>query len=140
MTATDSFSIAQLYFKYAYGIQNRPGIQSFVHAAPYLCCVVSCLWVPSARRASCHFANGTRMTHWLNNRFGRKWTVFLTCAISCGSCVWQAFPHTWKHMFAARFILGLYTSEARCKFFWRILNISRLRDWAEECYYSNLGS
>ena len=42
----------------------------------------------------------------LNRRFGRKWTIWLTCFVSAVTCIWQALPNTWWHMFVARFCLG----------------------------------
>ena len=47
-----------------------------------------------------------RMTHWLNNRLGRRGTVFVTCFISSACSFSQYFPNTWRKMLLARFFLG----------------------------------
>lgn len=43
----------------------------------------------------------------LNSKFGRRNTIFITCLISSLTCLWQAFPNNWWHLFIARFMLGI---------------------------------
>ena len=69
-------------------------LQGLVNGAPYLCCAgVSC-WT----------------TDFLNNRFGRKKVIFITCCISAITCFLQAFgpagTRGWHYLFAMRFLLG----------------------------------
>ncbi|KAL9119850.1 MAG: hypothetical protein Q9187_003594 [Circinaria calcarea] len=35
---------AQIFYKFAIGIENRPGLEGLVSAAPYLCCAVLGCW------------------------------------------------------------------------------------------------
>ena len=69
-------------------------LQGLVNGAPYLCCAgVSC-WC----------------TDWLNNKFGRRKVIFITCVISAVTCFLQAFGPAgtagWHYLFAMRFLLG----------------------------------
>ena len=80
------------------------------------------------------------MTHWLNNRLGRRWTVFLTCLISCASSTAQFFPNTWVQMFLARFTLGLFRPVPLQDCSFHLANNDlRLGDWTEECHCPYLG-
>ncbi|KAI5856005.1 hypothetical protein BZA05DRAFT_442672 [Tricharina praecox] len=81
---------ANLYFFDQFGIQDREWIKGLVNSAPYLCC----------------FTIGCWLTHPLNQAFGRRNTIFITCLISFATCFWQAFTNTWWHLFIARFFLG----------------------------------
>lgn len=98
---------AQLYYQYAWKIwinppkgkyppeetnthHQEPWIVGLVNSAPYLCCVLSC-W----------------FTHPLNKRFGRRWTIFISCFFSAASAIGQAFSQSWQLMFCLRFLMGL---------------------------------
>lgn len=81
---------ANLYFFPQFGIEDREWIKGLVNSAPYLCCFVAGCWV----------------THPLNQAFGRRHTIFITCFISFVTCFWQAFTNSWQHLFVARFMLG----------------------------------
>lgn len=75
---------AQLFYSKQFGIddENDPRqmwLLGLVNSAPYLCCAVLGCWI----------------TVPLNNRFGRKGTIFVTCSISAMACLWQAFTNSW---------------------------------------------
>lgn len=78
---------AQVYYRHAFGLSDRN--VGLVNSAPYLCCAFSCL-----------------LTFPLNNYLGRRGVIFLTCFISCVTCLAQAFPQSWEMLFVARFLLG----------------------------------
>lgn len=87
---------AQTFYKVWFGIGNSESerdtwLLGLVNSAPYLCCAVLGCW----------------LTEPMNNKFGRKGTVLISCAISALACFWQGFANTWYHMFIARFVLGL---------------------------------
>ncbi|KAL8281873.1 hypothetical protein RB597_009543 [Gaeumannomyces tritici] len=86
---------AQSFYKRQFGIGGEGGRDAWLlgltNSAPYLCCAVLGCWLTSP----------------MNNRLGRKGTVFWSCVISAVACFWQAFTNTWWHMFIARFVLGL---------------------------------
>ncbi|KAG4426463.1 hypothetical protein IFR04_000345 [Cadophora malorum] len=86
---------AQIFYSKQFGIGDKTNsrqtwLVGLTNSAPYLCCAVIGCW----------------MTIPLNNYFGRRGTVFITCVISAVACIWQAFTNTWWHMFIARFALG----------------------------------
>ncbi|KAM3071478.1 hypothetical protein ACMFMF_007949 [Clarireedia jacksonii] len=87
---------AQIFYARQFGIADsndslHAWLLGLTNSAPYLCCAVIGCW----------------LTIPLNNWFGRRGTVFVTCFISALACLWQAFTNTWWHMFIARFVLGL---------------------------------
>ncbi|KAI1471190.1 uncharacterized protein F4812DRAFT_467375 [Daldinia caldariorum] len=87
---------AQSFYKAEFGIgdansQRDSWLLGLVNAAPYICCAFVGCW----------------LTEPMNKAFGRRGTVFVSCAISALACFWQAFTNTWWHMFIARFALGL---------------------------------
>ncbi|KAI0113753.1 hypothetical protein GGR51DRAFT_23344 [Nemania sp. FL0031] len=87
---------AQIFYKDQFGIgdpnsQRDSWLLGLVNAAPYIGCAFLGCW----------------LTEPLNNRFGRRGTVFISCVVSAAACFWQAFTNTWWHMFLARFFLGL---------------------------------
>ncbi|KAE8445497.1 hypothetical protein EG329_013387 [Mollisiaceae sp. DMI_Dod_QoI] len=87
---------AQIFYSQQFGIGDKNSsrdswLVGLVNSAPYLCCAFIGCW----------------MTVPLNNWWGRRGTVFITCVISAVACIWQAFTGTWWHMFIARFALGL---------------------------------
>ncbi|KAJ8126421.1 hypothetical protein O1611_g7218 [Lasiodiplodia mahajangana] len=87
---------AQIFYRDQFGIgdpnsQRDSWLVGLVNAAPYIGCAFLGCW----------------LTEPLNNRFGRRGTVFISCVISAAACFWQAFTNTWWHMFIARFFLGL---------------------------------
>ncbi|KAF9877803.1 hypothetical protein CkaCkLH20_04938 [Colletotrichum karsti] len=85
---------AQSFYKKQFEIDGETErdtwLVGLVNSAPYLACAVASCW----------------LTEPLNKKFGRRGTVFLSCAISAITCFWQAFTNTWWHMFIARFALG----------------------------------
>ncbi|KAF4625198.1 hypothetical protein G7Y89_g12970 [Cudoniella acicularis] len=86
---------AQIFYTQQFGIGDKSSsrdswLVGLVNSAPYLCCATIGCW----------------LTQPLNNKFGRRGTVFLTCVISAIACFWQAFTGSWWHMFIARFALG----------------------------------
>jgi sugar porter (SP) family MFS transporter len=85
---------AQTFYKVQFGIGGRSQKDAWLvgltNGAPYLCCALIGCW----------------LTDPLNRRFGRRGTIFISCAISFLACFWQAFTNTWWHMFIARFVLG----------------------------------
>ncbi|KAF2460215.1 hypothetical protein BDY21DRAFT_280315 [Lineolata rhizophorae] len=86
---------AQIFYDRQFGIdsdsQFDTWVSGLVNSAPYLCCAFIGCW----------------MTAPLNNIFGRRGTVFLTCLYSSLACFWQGFVNCWWHMFVARMALGL---------------------------------
>ncbi|KAI1132138.1 hypothetical protein F5Y10DRAFT_5548 [Nemania abortiva] len=87
---------AQIFYKDQFHIgdassQRDSWLLGLVNAAPYIGCATIGCW----------------LTEPLNNRFGRRGTVFISCLVSAAACFWQAFTNTWWHMFLARFFLGL---------------------------------
>ena len=86
---------AQVFYQHAFGIdgsgRHDPALRGFVNAAPYLCCAILGCW----------------LTQPMNNLLGRRGTIFVTCLLSSGTCIWQAFTQSWWHLFIARFCLGL---------------------------------
>ncbi|KAK4454955.1 hypothetical protein QBC34DRAFT_481703 [Podospora aff. communis PSN243] len=85
---------AQSFYKHAFGIGTKSERDTWLlgltNSAPYLCCAFIGCW----------------LTDPLNKKFGRRGTVFITCAMSALACFWQSFTNTWWHMFIARFALG----------------------------------
>ncbi|KAI8960524.1 hypothetical protein F5Y11DRAFT_266191 [Daldinia sp. FL1419] len=86
---------AQSFYKAEFGIgdsqsQRDSWLLGLVNAAPYICCAFFGCW----------------LTEPMNKKFGRRGTVFISCAVSALACFWQAFTNTWWHMFIARFALG----------------------------------
>lgn len=87
---------AQLFYGPQFGIgdknsQRDTWLIGLVNSAPYLCCAFVGCWLTTP----------------LNNWFGRRGTIWLTCFFSAAACFWQGFTNTWWHMFIARFFLGL---------------------------------
>ena len=65
-------------------------VTGLINSAPYLCAALVGCW----------------LTEPLNRYFGRRGAIFISCFISCATCVWQAFTNTWPHMLVARLFLG----------------------------------
>ncbi|KAJ7594734.1 hypothetical protein C8J56DRAFT_927513 [Mycena floridula] len=89
---------ANLFFAAQFNIDPNSGdtgrnqwLLGLVNAAPYLCCAVLGCW----------------LTEPLNNRLGRKGTIFFAATVSFLACLWQGFTNSWPHLFVARFALGL---------------------------------
>lgn len=81
---------AQVGYKKEFGITNV-WIEGLVNGAPYLCCsAIGCWTAP-----------------FLNNLFGRKGTIFISCLFAIASSIWQMCTHSTWALFAARFIMGL---------------------------------
>lgn len=53
------------------------------------------------------FHDANTATEPVNRYFGRRGAIWISCFVSCVTCVWQAFTHSWQHMFVARFFLGV---------------------------------
>ncbi|ODQ79690.1 hypothetical protein BABINDRAFT_161408 [Babjeviella inositovora NRRL Y-12698] len=85
---------ANLFFPKALGLGSDSNRDSWllgvVNSAPYLCCATVSCW----------------LTDPLNNRFGRKKVIFISCVISALTCLWLGFVNHWWHLFIARFFLG----------------------------------
>ena len=87
---------AQIFYKPQFGINDEEDtgtatwLVGLVNSAPYLCCALIGCWLAVP----------------FNNVFGRRGTVFITCAFSAVACIWQGLTNTWWHMFIARFALG----------------------------------
>ncbi|OTB04160.1 hypothetical protein M426DRAFT_164309 [Hypoxylon sp. CI-4A] len=86
---------AQGFYKEEFGINDKDSqrnswLLGLVNAAPYIGCAFAGCW----------------LTEPMNNLFGRRGTVFVSCLVSALACFWQAFTNTWWHMFIARFALG----------------------------------
>ncbi|PKS08706.1 hypothetical protein jhhlp_004759 [Lomentospora prolificans] len=86
---------AQSIYKDQFGIggdsYRDTWLLGLTNAAPYLCCAVLGCW----------------LTEPMNHYFGRRGTIFISCAISAFACIWQAFTNSWWTMFISRFVLGL---------------------------------
>lgn len=85
----------QIFYTSQFGIGGKDSrstwLTGLTNSAPYLCCALIGCW----------------MTVPFNHWFGRRGTIFITCAFSAIACFWQGFVNTWWHMFIARFALGL---------------------------------
>ncbi|KAF1808884.1 hypothetical protein P152DRAFT_206953 [Eremomyces bilateralis CBS 781.70] len=85
---------AQLFYGAQFGIGGTAPRDTWllgvVHAAPYICASFIGCWLTAP----------------LNNLFGRRGTIFITCFFSAVACFWQGFTNCWWHMFVARFALG----------------------------------
>lgn len=84
----------QIFYRPQFGIDGKDSrstwLTGLVNSAPYLCCAFIGCW----------------LTVPFNNLFGRRGTIFITCAFSALACFWQGFVNTWWHLFIARFALG----------------------------------
>ncbi|KAF2014555.1 hypothetical protein BU24DRAFT_371260 [Aaosphaeria arxii CBS 175.79] len=80
---------AQVFYKEALGLDGKEGLLGLVNGAPYLCCAFAC-W----------------LNYPMNKWFDRRGVIFITCLISSLTCLGQAFPQRWEHLFVARFLLG----------------------------------
>ncbi|KIJ12349.1 L-arabinose isomerase [Paxillus involutus ATCC 200175] len=86
---------AQIIYPRQFGLgdptsQRDSWLIGLINSAPYLCCATISCW----------------LTDPLNQRLGRKKTIFITCMISFLTCIWSALTNTWWHLFIARFFLG----------------------------------
>ncbi|KAH9935571.1 uncharacterized protein B0H18DRAFT_976314 [Fomitopsis serialis] len=88
---------ANLFFADQFGIGQTTGdtgrnqwLLGLVNSAPYLCCAFIGCWVSAP----------------LNQRFGRRGTIFFSAFVSFATCIWQGVTNTWWHLFIARFFLG----------------------------------
>ncbi|KAF8461334.1 MFS sugar transporter [Kalaharituber pfeilii] len=85
---------ANLFFRSHFGIaehtERNEWILGVVNSAPYFSCALVACW----------------LTDPLNRYLGRRGTIFVTCAISCLTCLWQGFVNSWWHLLIARFFLG----------------------------------
>lgn len=86
---------AQTYFVEILGFnQFAPNketwMQGLVVGAPYLACVVACAF-----------------TGPLNDMFGRRGCIFISCVIAAAASIWEAFTYSWVQLFIARLLLGI---------------------------------
>ncbi|RPB25989.1 hypothetical protein L211DRAFT_836083 [Terfezia boudieri ATCC MYA-4762] len=85
---------ANIFFRPSFGIEEsterNEWILGVVNSAPYFSCALVACW----------------LTDPLNRYFGRRGTIFITCAIASVTCFWQGFVNTWWHLLIARFFLG----------------------------------
>lgn len=83
---------ANLFFVKDFGIdaptRRNEWLLGIVNSAPYFSCALVACW----------------FTDPLNRHFGRRGAIFITCAIACLTCLWQAFTNSWWHLFIARFV------------------------------------
>ncbi|EEY19179.1 proton myo-inositol cotransporter [Verticillium alfalfae VaMs.102] len=76
---------AQVFYKEAFGIANKDKLRDalilgLTNGAPYLCCALLGCWLTAP----------------LNNWFGRRGTIFLSCLISAAACMGQALTNDWR--------------------------------------------
>jgi len=83
---------AQIFYFREFGIETAEyvWIQGLVNGAPYLCSVCLGCWTSAPS----------------NRLFGRRGTIFIGCAVSIVSPIWQAVTNSWWHLFIARFFMG----------------------------------
>ncbi|CAI4217307.1 unnamed protein product [Parascedosporium putredinis] len=85
---------AQAFYKHQFGIGGDSArdtwLLGLVNGAPYLCCAVFGCW----------------LTHPMNQRLGRRGTIFVCEIVSIIACIWQAVTNNWWHLFIARCALG----------------------------------
>ncbi|KAK7205348.1 MFS sugar transporter [Myxozyma melibiosi] len=86
---------ANLFYPSQFGIGSNSDydtwIVGLVNSGPYLCCAVIGCWISGP----------------MNNFFGRRGTIFISCLIAAATCIWGACTNTWWHLFISRFFLGL---------------------------------
>jgi MFS family permease len=75
---------AQLFYGPQFGIGDKTSqrdtwLIGLVNSAPYLCCAMVGCWLTTP----------------LNNWFGRRGTIWLTCFFSALACFWQGFTNSW---------------------------------------------
>ncbi|KAI1344462.1 hypothetical protein F5Y15DRAFT_424606 [Xylariaceae sp. FL0016] len=80
---------AQLFYYREFNIWNE-WQQGLLNGAPYLCSVLIGCWTNAP----------------LNKLFGRRGTIFISCAISFISSFWMAAADSWYNLLIARFALG----------------------------------
>ena len=66
-------------------------LRGFVNGAPYISAALIGCWVSAP----------------FNDRFGRRWVLFVGLTIAVITAIWQAVSPSWPCFIAARFILGL---------------------------------
>jgi MFS family permease len=72
---------ALLFFPEQFGIENEYGgwVTGIVAAAPYFSCALLASFLTAP----------------LNNHFGRRGTIAITCAIASITCIWSAVTDSW---------------------------------------------
>jgi sugar porter (SP) family MFS transporter len=65
-------------------------LQGLINGAPYLCSALIGCWSNAP----------------LNKYFGRRGTIFISCAISAITGIWMAAANNWPNLLVARFVLG----------------------------------
>ncbi|CCH44332.1 putative membrane protein [Wickerhamomyces ciferrii] len=81
---------AQLQYNVQFGIKDV-NLQGFVVAAPYLAAAII----------------GCPLTVVLNNKYGRKWIILLSCFIGFSGSLWQAFANGTAALLIGRLYLGI---------------------------------
>ncbi|KAK5083271.1 hypothetical protein LTR70_008238 [Exophiala xenobiotica] len=71
-------------------VDRQPGIVGLINGAPYLCCVISC-W----------------LTPLLNEKLGRRGTIFWSTIFSIASPILQLFAQSWWELFIYRLLMGV---------------------------------
>ena len=77
------------YFE-EFGI-TRPLLKGFINSSPY--CAAALV--------------GCFLNQWLNRKFGRRGTIFVSCFIAMITAFWQAAANNWIVFVAGRLVLGL---------------------------------
>lgn len=98
---------AQLFYLPQFGIDQSAWLTGLVNSAPYLCCAMLSCWLSVPMNVSTLSHPFATMTNTRQNWWGRRGTIFVTCAWSAVACLWQALTDSWWHMLIARFALGL---------------------------------
>jgi len=83
---------AQQYYFNEFGIDGEENelLQGLINGAPYLCSALIGCWSNAP----------------LNKYFGRRGTIFISCAISAITGIWMAAANNWPNLLVARFVLG----------------------------------
>lgn len=81
---------AQLQYNKQFGIKDV-NLQGLVIASPYLAAAVI----------------GCPLTVFLNNHFGRKWVIFISCFIGFTGSLWQGFSNGLASLLVGRLYLGI---------------------------------
>lgn len=83
---------AQGFYFVEFGIEGTENdlLHGLINGAPYLCSALIGCWSNAP----------------LNKYFGRRGTIFISCAISAITGIWMAAANNWPNLLVARFALG----------------------------------
>ncbi len=128
--------IAQLFYPKDFKIAGNSGLIGLLNSAPYLMCIVSCLWVDGFNafvetRMSTLDGATTQGSFWassitvellllveswadrlnsltepLNRFYGRRGAIMVCCVFCFASCLGQVFCRNWQQLLACRLLLG----------------------------------